>query len=84
MGDFFVNDRYKMLKTLSEHQITIADEVFIPVTQVELGKLMNLSKVTVNRLLNELIDNGYVEVYNNTKGRYQLTEAGKRVIEKYS
>lgn len=82
MIDYFVNDRYKLLKTLSEHQIDVANETFIPVTQAELAKMLNISKVTINKILGELIENGYVEVYNNTKGRYKLTDNGQKIIKK--
>ena len=39
---------------------------------------MGCSKAKVNVVLNELIDNDYVQIYNNTKGRYVLTEDAKK------
>ena len=81
---FFTNDRFLLLEKLYEHQIEVSGVIFVPVTQTELANLMSCSKVKINKLLGELMENGYVEVYNNTKGRYQLTENGLKAIKKYS
>lgn len=50
----------------------------MPITQQEIADSLGCSKAKVNIILNELIDNDYVQVYNNTKGRYVLTDEAKR------
>lgn len=81
-NDFFVNDRYHILKILYENQVTIGDNVFTPITQEELATMTKWSKAKVNKVLNELIDNGYVTVFSGSKGRYQITDNGLDVMKK--
>ena len=80
--EFFTNNRYLVLKTLYEHQIEINNAEICPITQQEIADALGCSKEKVNMVLNELIDNGYVQIYNNTKGRYVLTEDAKKIMKK--
>lgn len=80
-NEFFVNDRYHILKILYENQVTIGNNVFTPITQEELATMMKWSKAKVNKVLNELIDNGYVTVFSGSKGRYQITDNGLDVMK---
>ncbi len=82
-SNFFVNDRFQILKILYDNQVTIGDNQFVPVTQEELASLLDWSKAKVNKVLNEVIDAGYVTVFNGSKGRYQITENGLEAIVKY-
>ncbi len=81
-NEFFLNDRYRILKILFENQVTIGENVFTPITQEELATMTTWSKAKVNRVLNELIDNGYVTVFSGSKGRYQITDNGLKVMKK--
>lgn len=81
-NEFFVNARYHILKILYENQVTIGDNVFTPITQEELATMTKWSKAKVNKVLNELIDNGYVTVFSGSKGRYQITDNGLDVMKK--
>ena len=80
-NEFFVNDRYHILKILYENQVTIGNNVFTLITQEELATMMKWSKAKVNKVLNELIDNGYVTVFSGSKGRYQITDNGLDVMK---
>ena len=64
--------------------MTIGDNQFVPVTQEELAALIDCSKEKVNKVLNEVIDAGYVSSFNGSKGRYQITEKGEEAIIKYN
>ena len=64
---FFLNDRFIVLKTIYENQVTIGENQFTPVTQEELANLAQFSKAKVNKLLNELMDGGYVIMFNGIK-----------------
>ncbi len=79
--EFFTNDRYLVLKTLYEHQIEINNIEICPITQQEIADALGCSKAKVNMVLNELIDNGYVQIYNNTKGRYVLMDEAKKIMK---
>ncbi|GFI24230.1 hypothetical protein IMSAGC011_03026 [Lachnospiraceae bacterium] len=80
--EFFTSDRYLVLKTLYEHQIEINNAKICPITQQEMTDALGCSKAKVNMVLNELVDNSYVQIYNNTKGRYILTEEAKKRMKK--
>ena len=80
--EFFINDRYLVLKILYEHQIEINNAEICPITQQVIADSLGCSKAKVNMILNELIDNGYVQIYKNTKGRYVLTEDAKKIMKK--
>lgn len=82
-GEFFLNDRFYILKILYENQVTIGANVFTPITQEELAIMTKWSKAKVNKLLNELIDNGYVTAFSGSKGRYQLTSDGYETIKSF-
>lgn len=79
--EFFTNDRYLVLKTLYEHQIEINNIEICPITQQEIADSLGCGKAKVNMVLNELIDNGYVQIYNNTKGRYALMDEAKKIMK---
>lgn len=81
--DFFMNDRFIVLKILYENQVTIGENQFTPVTQEELANLAQFSKAKVNKLLNELMDGGYVIMFNGIKGRYQITKCGYDALKKH-
>lgn len=81
--DFFMNDRFIVLKILYENQVTIGENQFTHVTQEELANLAQFSKAKVNKLLNELIDGGYVIMFNGIKGRYQITKSGYDALKKH-
>lgn len=77
--EYFTNDRYLVLKILYEHQIEINGVTICPITQQEIADALGFSKTKINNVLNELIGD-YVEIYNNTKGRYCLTEQAKEIV----
>ena len=81
--DFFMNDRFIVLKILYENQVTIGENQFTPVTQEELANLAQFSKAKVNKLLNELMDCEYVIMFNGIKGRYQITKSGYDALKKH-
>lgn len=78
-----MNDRFIVLKTIYENQVTIAENQFPSVTQEELANLAQFSKAKVNRLLNELMDDEYVIMFNGIKGRYQITKSGYDALKKH-
>ena len=81
--DFFMDDRFIVLKILYENQVTIGENQFTPVTQEELANLAQFSKAKVNKLLNELMDGEYVIMFNGIKGRYQITKSGYDALKKH-
>ena len=65
----FVNTRYRVLRYLIENKDRLN---IVRCTQEEMGASLSLSRGTINRVLNELKSNGYIED-NNHYWEYKLT-----------
>lgn len=78
--NFFANDRFKLLITLLNKQIKLNDKWIIPLNQQDIANAVGFSKLKANKILNELIDSGYVIKYNDKNGKYQLTEQAIKAI----
>ena len=52
--EFFSNDRYSILKLLSENQVTIKESSYVTLSQQEIADMAHFSKLKTNKLLNEL------------------------------
>ena len=76
----FINDKMKVLLAIKEHLIDVEGVSSCPLNQDELASIVGCSKVKVNNLLKELVNDGYVEVPK--KGRYMLTKLAYQVINK--
>lgn len=79
--EFFSNDRYKTLKMLCENQIKVKDDYYISLSQQELADMLHFSKLKTNKILNELIDNAFVECFNGKRGKYTITNKGHKVLQ---
>ena len=82
--EYFLNDKFMVLKILYEHQMDINGIMICPITQQELANMSGFSKAKINCILNELMRRQYVQMYNNTKGRYVLLDEAIKIIKKLS
>jgi len=79
---FFTNDRFKILHCMSERQIEVAGYVFVPLSQQQIAEITEISKKTVNTIIKQLKENGYIEYQGTTRGKYSLTnKANKELAE---
>ena len=78
--EFFGNDRYVILKLLSENQIKVKDDYYVPLSQQEIADMAHFSKLKTNKLLNELIGGDYVGYFQGKRGKYAITEKGLKVL----
>ena len=78
--EFFANDRYNLLKMLLDNQVKVKNDFYVPLSQQEIADMIQFSKLKTNRLLNELMENGFVEFYNGKRGKYTITEKGHKVL----
>lgn len=76
----FANDKYKILDIIDDNEIQVNSDSYTNLNQQEIADLVNFSKKKVNILINELIDEGFIERFNNLRGKYKLTNAGKKVV----
>lgn len=78
--EFFSNDRYSLLKLLSENQVKVKDDFYVPLSQQEIADMAHFSKLKTNRLMNELIDGDYVGFFNGKRGKYAITNKGNKAL----
>ena len=79
----FINDKVKVLLILREHQVEIEGIKLCPLNQQEIANHVPCGKLKANQLINELIDDGYIEMMRS-KGRYIITEKGFELLKKMS
>lgn len=77
----FSNDKYVILKILSEHLIRVGDAQFAPLSQIEIAILAGFSKPKANQLMQELVNEGYVAPYCGMRGKYVVTKDGCYVLD---
>ena len=67
---------------MSERQIEVAGYVFVPLSQQQIAEITEISKKTVNTIIKQLKENGYIEYQGTTRGKYSLTnKANKELAE---
>lgn len=80
--NFFTNDRFKILHCMAERQIDVAGNILVPLSQQQIADITEISKKTVNIIIKELKENGYIEFKGTTRGKYSLTnKANKELAE---
>ena len=79
----FINDKMKVLLILREHQVEIEGIKLCPLNQQEIANHVPCGKLKANQLINELIDDGYIEMMRS-KGRYSITAKGFELLKKMS
>lgn len=72
---FFANERFDYLELLSQNQVTVKGASYVTLNQQELADMLHISKQKSNKIMNELINEGYVYLYQGKKGKYALTDA---------
>ena len=77
--DLFLNDYYKLLKLLYDNQTVVLDKKVVPLTQVEICSVLNMSKVKVNTIFVELQKEGLL--IQETRGKYSLTDKACVIVD---
>ena len=78
---YFSNDRYLILNVLKNNQVKIKDEEYVPLSQQEIADIAHFSKQKANKILKELIQQGYIDRFKCLRGKYIITSKGEDVIE---
>ena len=76
----FTNDKYKLLKFLYDNQIEIKNNKYIALSQQEIADSLHFSKNKTNKIMQELKKDNFIDTFNNTKGKYFITDKGNKVI----
>lgn len=78
-NDIFSN-YYKVLEILYENQVTINNDTFVPMSQLDIGKAIGCDRTTINPIIKKLKENEML-VKNSKRGKYQLTEKAIKTIK---
>lgn len=78
---FFANERFEYLEFLSQNQVTVKDASYVTLNQQEIADILHMSKQKSNKIMNELINEGYVYLFQGKKGKYSLTDAAFNVLK---
>ena len=74
----FANDKFRLLQILSDAQTTDEDGIMcVSMSQQEIADMTHISKLKCNKLLNELIVDGFVV---GAWGTYYVTDKGAKAI----
>lgn len=76
----FTNDKYKLLKFLYDNQIEIKNNKYIALSQQEIADSLHFSKNKTNKIMQELKKDNFIDTFNNTKGKYIVSDKGNKVI----
>ena len=76
----FTNDKYKILKFLFDNQIEVKNIKYIVLSQQEIADSLHFSKNKTNKIIQELKKDNFIDNFNNTKGKYIITENGCNAI----
>lgn len=72
MSEYFLNDKYRVLKCMATRQISVHEELVVKLSQQEIADIIGISKPKVNAIIKELKDAGYIE-QKSARGKYLLT-----------
>ncbi|VWL84979.1 helix-turn-helix domain-containing protein [Oceanivirga miroungae] len=78
--NLFLNDYYKLLKTLKDNEIQVGEVKYCPLSQTEIGKIVGFNQTKVFKMLQVLREQNYVIVYKDLRGKYQVSEKGIKII----
>jgi len=77
--EIFTNDKYKLLKWISENQTDFKKSKYLISSQQEIAETLHYSKSKTNKYINELIQNKYLKKYSK-RAKYSVTEKGYEAI----
>ncbi len=77
--EVFTNDKYKLLKWISDNEVQYRKTKYLSSSQQEIAETLHYSKSKTNKYMNELINLNYLKRYKE-KGKYALTKQGYEAI----
>ena len=69
--NYFTNDNFRIVNYLYDHK---NEAGIVSITQQELANQLGLSRITINKLMNDMIERGYLLRIETTVGRYALNK----------
>ena len=65
-----------------ENSVLIGDKRLVPLTQYEIADMIKISRITTNRIVKELKNDGLIEYKTNETRKYYITDKGIEVVKK--
>lgn len=78
MDEMFTTNQYKVLETIYNNTVTIAEKEYCPLGQREIAEELGLSRAVVNKIFAELKEAGYISVV--TRGKWKLSAEASEMI----
>jgi len=78
MDSMFTTNQYKILETMYNNTLSIANKEYCPLGQGEIADELNLSRAVVNKMFAELKDAGYISMV--TRGKWKLSDKALEMI----
>ena len=68
------NSNFLILEILHQNKVQLNDETFCSLSQEEIGKELNISRMSVSNGIKQLIKDGYIKVPEGKNKCYILTD----------
>jgi len=81
--DILFTHHFRVLVLMHDYQVIIGNDKFSKITQVEIGEQLELSKVTINHIVKDLTENGFVTRDEGRIGKYYLSKEAEDIVEKF-
>ena len=69
--DYFTNENFKILNYLYDQRNS---DNIVSITQQEIADELNLSRATINKMINDLTQNGYLKRIESKMARYIMSQ----------
>lgn len=77
--EVLLNDYYDLLKLMYDNEAIVLDKKIIPLTQLEIAKSLNYSKMKVNSMFGVLQKEKFIE--QQMRGKYVLTDKAYIILK---
>ena len=81
-SDILFTNHFRALVMMYDHQVVVGNEKFSKITQVEISDQLGVSKVTVNHIMRDLMEKGFVVKEEKRIGKYYLSKEAEEIVEK--
>jgi Mn-dependent DtxR family transcriptional regulator len=67
---------------MQQRQIDVSGSQYVPLSQRQISDITGVAYKTVNNIIKELKDNGYIMYQGTTRGKYSLTDKARTELAK--
>ena len=74
----FINDKYRILLLLNDYK---GPDGYSRLSQSELAEKLNLSRVTINKYVKELINDKYISIEKDHLSKFKILKKTEKIVE---